>query len=96
LLITALFSSSNAIKQGIIIIYFTHYFNNQLLAAASYLVGLMLVSIKRIFNDSLSNNGKRKMFIYSLLFSWAVISLLIFCDSTAVVVIFTIGLLSNS
>ena len=35
------------------------------------------------------------MFIYSLLISGAVISLLIFCDSTAVVAIFTIGLLSE-
>ena len=97
LLITGLFSSSyNAIKQGIIIIYFTHYIHNQLLAA-SYLVGLMLVSIVgAILMTPLSNKyGKRKMFIYSLLISGAVISLLIFCDSTAVVAIFTIGLLSE-
>ena len=97
LLITALFSSSyNAIKQGIIIIYFTHYLHNQLLAA-SYLVGLMLASIVgAILMTPLSNKyGKRKIFIYSLFISGAVISLLIFCDSTAVVAIFTIGLLSE-
>ncbi|MCL4145921.1 UNVERIFIED_CONTAM: hypothetical protein GTU68_050235 [Idotea baltica] len=97
LLITALFSSSyNAIKQGIVIIYFTHYLHNQLLAA-SYLVGLMLVSIVgAILMTPLSNKyGKRKMFIYSLFISGAVISLLIFCDSTAVVLIFVIGLLSE-
>ncbi|WP_297707874.1 MFS transporter [uncultured Eudoraea sp.] len=97
LLITGIFSSSyNAIKQGIIIIYFTHYLHDQLLAA-SYLVGLMLVSIVgAILMTPLSNKyGKRKMFIYSLLISGAVISLLIFCDTTAVVLIFTIGLLSE-
>jgi GPH family glycoside/pentoside/hexuronide:cation symporter len=97
LLITALFSSSyNAIKQGIVIIYFTHYLQNQLLAA-SYLVGLMLVSIiGAILMTPLSNKyGKRKMFIYSLFISGAVISLLIFCDSSAIVAIFTIGLLSE-
>ena len=57
----------------------------------------MLVSIVgAILMTPLSNKyGKRKMFIYSLLISGAVISLLIFCDSTAVVAIFTIGLLSE-
>ena len=97
LLITALFSSSyNAIKQGIVIIYFTHYLQNQLLAA-SYLVGLMLVSIiGAILMTPLSNKyGKRKMFIYSLFISGAIISLLIFCDSSTIVAIFTIGLLSE-
>lgn len=39
--------------------------------------------------------GKRNLFIYSLLLSGAVISLLIFCGSGAVVAIFTIGLLSE-
>lgn len=97
LLITGLFSSSyNAIKQGIIIIYFTHYLNDQLLAA-SYLVGLMLVSIVgAILMTPLSLKfGKRNLFISSLFLSGAVISLLIFCDSKAVVLIFTIGLLSE-
>lgn len=97
LLITGLFSSSyNAIKQGIIIIYFTHYLHDQLLAA-SYLVGLMLVSIVgAILMTPLSNRfGKRNLFIYSLILSGAVISLLIFCGSSAVVAIFTIGLLSE-
>ncbi|MDB9948809.1 MFS transporter [Porticoccaceae bacterium] len=97
LLITGLFSSSyNAIKQGIIIIYFTHYLHDQLLAA-SYLVGLMLVSIVgAVLMTPLSLKfGKRNLFISSLFLSGAVISLLIFCDSTAVVLIFTIGLLSE-
>ena len=97
LLITGLFSSSyNSIKQGIVIIYFTHFLHNQLLAA-SYLVGLMLVSIVgAILMTPLSNRfGKRNLFIWSLILSGAVISLLIFCGSTAVVAIFTIGLLSE-
>lgn len=97
LLITGLFSSSyNSIKQGIIIIYFTHYLHNQFLAA-SYLVGLMLVSIVgAILMTPLSLKfGKRNLFIYSLILSGAVISLLIFCGSGAVVAIFTIGLLSE-
>ena len=57
----------------------------------------MLASIVgAILMTPLSNKyGKRKMFIYSLFISGAVISLLIFCDSSAVVAIFTIGLLSE-
>jgi GPH family glycoside/pentoside/hexuronide:cation symporter len=38
------------LNKGIVIIYFTHYLHNQLLAA-SYLVGLMLVSCRCDFND---------------------------------------------
>ena len=44
LVIGLLFNVYNSIKQGIVIIYFTHYLNNQLLAA-SFLVALMLASI---------------------------------------------------
>ena len=44
LLIGLLFNVYNSIKQGIVVIYFSHYLHNQLLAA-SYMVGLMLASI---------------------------------------------------
>ena len=97
LLVTALFSSTyNALKSGIIIIYFTHYLHNQLLAA-SYLVGLMLVSIVgAILMTPLSVRfGKRNLFIASLLVSGAFISLIIFCGPGAVVAIFVFGLLSE-
>lgn len=97
LLVTALFSSTyNSLKQGIIIIYFTHYLNNQLLAA-SYLVGLMLVSIVgAILMTPLSVRfGKRNLFIASLLVSGAFISLIIFCGPGAVVAIFVLGLMSE-
>ncbi|MDC3399863.1 MFS transporter [Schleiferiaceae bacterium] len=97
LLVTALFSSTyNSLKQGIIIIYFTHYLNNQLLAA-SYLVGLMLVSIVgAILMTPLSVRfGKRNLFIASLLVSGAFISLITFCGPGAVVAIFVLGLMSE-
>ncbi|WP_282053925.1 MFS transporter [Maribacter luteus] len=97
LLVSALFSSTyNALKQGVIIIYFTHYLHNQLLAA-SYLVGLMLVSIVgAIIMTPLSIKfGKRNLFIASLLVSGAFISLIVFCGPSAVVAIFVLGLLSE-
>lgn len=97
LLVTALFSSTyNSLKQGIIIIYFTHYLHNQLLAA-SYLVGLMLVSIVgAIIMTPLSIRfGKRNLFIASLLVSGLLISLIIFCGPKAIIAIFILGLLSE-
>ena len=44
LVIGLLFNVYNSIKQGITLIYFTHYLNDQLLAA-SYLIALMLASV---------------------------------------------------
>lgn len=44
LVIGLLFNVYNSIKQGITVIYFTHYLHHQLLAA-SYMVGLMIASI---------------------------------------------------
>ncbi|MBU2997878.1 MFS transporter [Cellulophaga baltica] len=97
LLTSGLFSSTyNSIKQGIIIIYFTHYLHNQLLAA-SYLVGLMLVSIVGaiLMTPLCVKFGKKNVFISSLAISGGIISLLIFCGSGAVIAIFIIGLLSE-
>lgn len=96
LVIGLLFNIYNAIKQGIVIIYFTHYLNDQLLSA-SYLVGLMLASIAGAFlTASLSEKfGKRNLFIYALLFSGGVNALLVFCGPDDITAIFTIGILSE-
>lgn len=91
-----LFNIYNSIKQGITIIYFTHYLGDQLLAA-SYLVGLMLASIGgAIATTSLGKKfGKRNLFIYALIFSGGVNALLVFCGPDDIAAIFTIGLLSE-
>jgi len=97
LLITGLlFNIYNSIKQGIVIIYFTHYLNDQLLAA-SYLIGLMLASIAgAFFTAQLSQKlGKRNLFIYALIFSGIVNALLVFCGPEDISAIFTIGILSE-
>jgi len=96
LAIGLLFNIYNAIKQGIVIIYFTHYLNDQLLSA-SYLVGLMLASIAGAFlTASLSERfGKRNLFIYALLFSGVVNALLVFCGPDDITAIFAIGFLSE-
>lgn len=96
LTIGLLFNVYNSIKQGIVVIYFSHYMHNQLLAA-SYMVGLMLASIAGAMVTSPLGKrwGKRKLFIYALLFSGAVNALLVFCGPQDNTAIFTIGIISE-
>ena len=96
LVIGLLFNIYNSIKQGITVIYFTHFLHNQLLSA-SYMVGLMVASIGgAMVTASLSKRlGKRKLFIYALLFSGAVNALLFFCKPGDTTSIFAIGILSE-
>ena len=96
LIVGLLFNIYNSIKQGIVIIYFTHYLNDQLLSA-SFLVGLMIASIiGAMITAPLSKKiGKRNLFIYALLFSGIVNSLLFFCNPGNIGAIFTIGIVSE-
>jgi len=96
LVIGMLFNVYNSIKQGIVVIYFTHYLHNQLLAG-SYLVGLMIVSIAgAMITGPLGKRlGKRQLFIYALIFSAAINSLLFFCGPTDIYPIFIIGMISE-
>lgn len=91
-----LFNVYNSIKQGIVIIYFTHYLNNQLLSA-SFLIGLMLVSVAGALATAPLGKrfGKRNLFIYSLLFSGGVNALLVFCKPTNIEAIFALGMASE-
>jgi glycoside/pentoside/hexuronide:cation symporter, GPH family len=86
----------NSLKQGMVLYYFTLYLNNQLLAA-SYLVGLMLASIAGAMATAPLGKkmGKKKLFIYALLFSGAVNALFVFCGPNDISAIFTIGIISE-
>ncbi|MCX6237179.1 MAG: MFS transporter [Bacteroidia bacterium] len=96
LIIGLLFNVYNSIKQGIVVIYFTHYLHNQLLAA-SYMIGLMLASIAgAMITAPLGKRyGKRNLFIYALIFSGVVNALLVFCGPENIGSIFTIGIISE-
>ena len=96
LIIGLLFNVYNSMKQGIVVIYFTHYLHNQLLAA-SYMVGLMLASIAgAMITSPLGKSlGKRNLFIYALIFSGVVNASLVFCGPANLTAIFTIGLISE-
>jgi GPH family glycoside/pentoside/hexuronide:cation symporter len=96
LVIGLLFNVYNSIKQGIVVIYFTHYLHNQLMAG-TYLVSLMVASIAGAMATSwLSKRlGKRKLFIYALIFSGVVNALFIFCGADNTLSIFAIGTISE-
>ncbi|MGQ1890338.1 MFS transporter [Thermophagus sp. OGC60D27] len=96
LVIGLLFNIYNSIKQGITVIYFTHYLHNQLLAG-SYMVGLMIASVLgAMITSPLGRRlGKRPLFIYALLFSGGINALLAFCGAEDIVPIFVIGIASE-
>jgi GPH family glycoside/pentoside/hexuronide:cation symporter len=96
LVIGLLFNIYNSIKQGITVIYFTHYLHNQLLAG-SYMVMLMVASILGAMATSPLGRrfGKRKLFIYALLFSGGVNALIAFCGPEDTTAIFAIGIISE-
>jgi len=97
LVLGLLFNVHNAIKQGITVIYFTHYLQDQLLAA-SYLIALMVASIiGAVLTGPLGKRlGKKELFIYALIFSGGVNSLLFFCGPEDVSAIFIIGTISEA
>ncbi len=96
LVVGLLWTIYNSTKQGMVMYYFTLYVNNQLLAA-SFLVGLMIASIiGAMVTAPLSKIfGKRRLFIYALLFSGGVNTLFIFCGPQDIGAIFTIGIISE-
>jgi GPH family glycoside/pentoside/hexuronide:cation symporter len=96
LLIGILFNVYNSIKQGIVVIYFSHYIQDQILAA-SYMVALMLASIAGAMAASPLGRrwGKRKLFIYALIFSGVVNAMLILCGPNDITAIFALGIISE-
>lgn len=96
LTIGLLFSIYNSIKQGIVVIYFSHYLHNQLLAA-SFMVALMFASIAgAMLTSPLSKTfGKKKLFTYALIFSGVTNATIIFCGPNDYTVIFILGILSE-
>jgi GPH family glycoside/pentoside/hexuronide:cation symporter len=96
LVIGMLFNVFNNIKQGIVVIYFTHYLHNPLLTA-SYLVILAIASIggAMITTPLGKRYGKRNLFIGALIFSGIVNSLFVFCGPEDTTAIFTIGIIGE-
>lgn len=94
--IGVLFSVFNSIKQGIVVIYFTHYLHNPLLTA-SFLIALAFASIGgAMITAPLGKRfGKRNLFIYALIFSGLVNVLFMFCSPSDTIGIFVIGIIGE-
>lgn len=96
LFVGLLFNIYNNTKQGIIVIYFTHYIHDQILAS-SYMVALMIASIiGAAITAPLSNRfGKKNLFIIALLATGIINSFLAFCGPQDIFGIFAIGSISE-
>jgi len=96
LVIGMLFNVFNNIKQGIVVIYFTHYLHNPFLTA-SYLIVLAFASIggAMITTPLGKRYGKRNLFIAALIFSGIVNSLFVFCGPGNISGIFAIGIIGE-
>ncbi|MCI5983349.1 MAG: MFS transporter [Bacteroidales bacterium] len=88
-----LFNIYNNIKQGITVIYFSHYVHNEFLAA-TYMVCLMLASIAgAMLTTPLGIRfGKKNLFIGALLATGLINSFIYFCGPEDTTAIFAIGI----
>jgi GPH family glycoside/pentoside/hexuronide:cation symporter len=96
LIVGLLFCVYTAIKNGVIMYYFTHYIGKPILAA-SFMVCLMLASIAGAMATAYLSRrfGKKNLFIGTLLLSGFFSALIYFCGPQDIVAIFTLGIISE-
>ncbi len=96
LVVGLLFNIYNNIKQGITVMYFSHYVHDQFLAA-TYMVCLMVASIGgAMLTTPLGNKlGKKNLFILALVTTGIINSFIAFCGPQDVSAIFAIGIASE-
>ena len=96
LVVSLLYNVYNSVKQGVTIVYFTHFMGRELLCA-TYMTALMLASVvgAGITSPLAGRFGKRNLFVAALLVSGAANSLLWFCGAGDVHAIFALGIVSE-
>ena len=96
LLVALLFNLYNSVKQGVTIIYFTHYLGREILCA-SYMTALMLASVAGAWATTplAFRFGKRRLFVASLVLSGILCAGLWFCGPTDLVPVFVLGVASE-
>ncbi|WP_430809551.1 MULTISPECIES: MFS transporter [unclassified Carboxylicivirga] len=96
LVVGFLFVTFNSIKQGITVIYFKRFVGNELLAA-SYMVVLLVVSmVAALVTTPLANYfGKKRLFIYVMLFSGITTGLIHLAGPQDTVLVFVLGSLAE-
>ena len=97
LVVGLLFNVYNAIRQGITVIYFTHYLDRVPLCGA-FLTAIMVASIVGALATGplVKAFGKRFVFVGSLLAAGAVNALFAFCGPGDIVAIFAIGIVGEA
>ena len=97
LVVGLLFNVYNAVRQGITVIYFTHYMHREVLCSA-FLTAIMVASIGgALATGPLARRfGKRVLFVASLLLAGAVNSLFAFCGPGDVAAVFAIGIVGEA
>ncbi len=87
------FVTFNSIKQGITVLYFKRFMDNESLAAA-YMVGLLLISmLAALLTGPLARKfGKKKLFIYSMLMSGVLTGLIYLAGPQDVTLVFVLGI----
>lgn len=96
LVVSLLYNVYNSIKQGVTIVYFTHYMNRELLCA-TYMTALMIASVvgAGITSPLARRFGKRNLFVCALIVSGVANSLLWFCGPADISMIFALGVVSE-
>lgn len=86
----------NSVKQGVTVVYFTHYVHRELLAGG-YMTALMIASVAGAAATAplARRLGKKNLFIAALLASGAVNALIWFCGPDATAGIFALGTVSE-
>jgi len=97
LVVGLLFNVYNAVRQGITVIYFSHYLHREALCGA-FLTAIMVASIfGALATGPLARRfGKRVLFVGSLLAAAAVNALFAFCGPGDVAAIFAIGVVGEA
>ena len=97
LIVGLLFNVYNAVRQGITVIYFSHYLDRTALCGA-FLTVIMVASIfGALATGPLARRfGKRNLFIATLLGAGAVNAGFAFCAPTDIVAIFSIGIVGEA
>lgn len=97
LIVGLMFNVYNAVRQGITVIYFTHYVRREMLCGA-FLTAIMLASIAgALATGPLARRfGKRNLFVATLFAAGAVNACFAFCSPSDIAAIFAVGVVGET
>ncbi|MGN0877097.1 MAG: MFS transporter, partial [Kiritimatiellia bacterium] len=97
LVVGLLFNVYNAVRQGITVIYFSHYLDRTALCGAFLTVIMVASIVGALATGPLARRfGKRNLFVATLLGAGAVNACFAFCGPTDIAAIFAIGIVGEA